>query len=155
MSIDIGIGDNARKEISDGLAKVLADTYLLYLKTHGYHWNVKGPHFQQLHALFEEQYREMWDAVDEIAERIRALGHDAPGSYRAMAKLASVEEREDAPKANEMLADLVKGNEAVLKTVRAVMPAMEGGGDEASFDLMVERLSAHEKAAWMLRSHLE
>ncbi len=155
MTIDIGIGNNARKEISDGLAKVLADTYVLYLKTHGYHWNVKGPHFQQLHALFEEQYREMWDAVDEIAERIRALGHDAPGSYAAMAKLASVEEREDVPKASEMLADLVKGNEAVLKTVRAVMPTAQDGGDEASFDLMVERLSAHEKAAWMLRSHLE
>jgi len=155
MTIDIGIGDNARKEISDGLAKVLADTYLLYLKTHGYHWNVRGPHFQQLHALFEEQYREMWDAVDEIAERIRALGHDAPGSYQSMAKLASVEEREDVPKAGEMLADLVKGNEAVLKTVRAVMPSAQDGGDEASFDLMVERLSAHEKAAWMLRSHLE
>ncbi|GAB5470176.1 MAG: Dps family protein [Rhodospirillales bacterium] len=154
MSIDIGIGDNARKEIGDGLAKVLADTYFLYLKTHGYHWNVKGPHFGQLHGLFEEQYRELWDAVDEIAERIRALGHDAPGSYAALAKLASVEESESVPDASGMLADLVKGNEAVLKTVRAMMPSAQEGGDEATFDLMVERLSAHEKAAWMLRSHL-
>lgn len=153
--MDIGIGDNARKEISDGLARVLADSYLLYMKTHGYHWNVKGPHFQQLHALFQEQYDEVWAAIDDIAERIRALGHDAPGSYAAIAKLASVEEREDVPNATGMLQDLIKGNEAVLKTVRAAMPAMEEGGDEASFDLMVERLTAHEKAAWMLRSHLE
>ncbi|MEO1192190.1 MAG: Dps family protein [Pseudomonadota bacterium] len=154
MSIDIGIGDNARKEISDALAKVLADSYLLYLKTHGYHWNVKGPSFQQLHALFEEQYREIWDAVDEIAERIRALDHEAPASYAAFAKLASVQESETLPDAEGMVADLVKANEAVLKTVRAAMPAAQDGGDEATFDLMVQRLSAHEKAAWMLRSHL-
>lgn len=153
--MNIGIGDNARKEISDGLAKVLADSYLLYMKTHGYHWNVKGPHFQQLHALFQEQYDETWAAVDDIAERIRALGHDAPGSYAAIAKLASVEEREDVPNASGMLQDLINGNEAVLKTIRAAMPSMEEGGDEASFDLMVQRLTAHEKAAWMLRSHLE
>lgn len=153
--MNIGIGDNARKEISDGLARVLADSYLLYMKTHGYHWNVKGPHFQQLHALFQEQYDETWAAVDDIAERIRALGHDAPGSYAAIAKLASVEEREDVPNASGMLQDLINGNEAVLKTIRAAMPSMEEGGDEASFDLMVQRLTAHEKAAWMLRSHLE
>ncbi|MEQ8652326.1 MAG: Dps family protein [Kiloniellales bacterium] len=153
--MNIGIGDNARKEICDGLAGVLADSYLLYMKTHGYHWNVKGPHFQHLHALFQEQYNEIWAAVDDIAERIRALGHDAPGSYAAIAKLASVEEREDVPNASDMLQDLIKGNEAVLKTIRAAMPSMEEGGDEASFDLMVQRLTAHEKAAWMLRSHLE
>ncbi len=153
--MDIGIGDNARKEISDQLAKVLADSYLLYLKTHGYHWNVKGPHFAQLHELFGEQYNDIWTAIDEIAERIRALGHDAPGSYAAMAKLATVEEREDVPNASGMLQDLVKGNEALLRTLRSAMPSMQDGGDEASFDLMVERLSAHEKASWMLRSHLE
>ncbi len=153
--MDIGIGDNARKEISDGLARVLADSYLLYLKTHGYHWNVKGPHFQQLHALFQEQYDEVWAAVDDIAERIRALGHDAPGSYAAIAKLATVEEREEVPNASGMLQDLVKGNEVVLRTIRSAMPAMEEGGDEASFDLMVQRLAAHEKAAWMLRSHID
>ncbi len=153
--MNIGIGDNARKEISHALAKVLADSYLLYLKTHGYHWNVKGPHFQQLHALFQEQYDEVWAAVDDIAERMRALGHDAPGSYAAIAKLASVEEREDVPNATGMLQDLIKANEIVLHTIRAAMPAMQDGGDEASFDLMVQRLTAHEKAAWMLRSHLE
>jgi len=154
MGIDIGIGDNARKEICEGLSKVLADTYLLYLKTHGFHWNVTGPRFQQLHTLFEEQYREMWAAIDDIAERIRTLGFHAPASYGAFTKLASIEEQDESPEAEQMLADLVKGNEAVLKTLRAALPAAQDAGDEATVDLLVGRLSVHEKAAWMLRSHL-
>lgn len=155
MTIDIGIGDNARKDISEGLAKVLADTYLLYLKTHGYHWNVRGPRFQVLHTLFEEQYREMWEAVDEIAERIRTLGFDAPTSYGTFTKLGTIEERDAVPPAEEMIADLVKGNEAVVKTLRASLPPAQDAGDEATVDLLIGRLAAHEKAAWMLRSHLE
>jgi len=153
--MDIGIGDNARKEISDGLARVLADSFLLYAKTHSYHWNVTGPQFSSLHALFEEQYNEVWTAVDEIAERIRILGYPAPASYGAMAALATVEESETLPDAKGMLTDLVAANEAVMKTIRKVLPTVEEGGDEATLDLMVGRLTAHEKAAWMLRSHLE
>ncbi len=152
--MDIGIGNNARREISDGLARVLADSFLLYAKTHSYHWNVKGPNFRSLHLLFEEQYNEIWSAIDDIAERIRALGFDAPGSYAAMAKLATIEEHDEVPDAKEMVEDLVRGNEALMKTIRAAMPAMQEASDEASFDLMVQRLSAHEKGAWMLRSHL-
>lgn len=154
MGIDIGIGDNARKDISDGLARVLADTYLLYLKTHGYHWNVRGPSFTQLHGLFEEQYREMWAAVDEIAERIRTLGQDAPSSYAGFTRLASIEEADGVPEARQMVADLVKGHEAVVKTIRKMLPKAQEAGDEASVDLLVGRLGAHEKTAWMLRSHL-
>ena len=154
MDIDIGISRKDRKHIADGLAKLLADTYTLYLKTHNFHWNVEGPMFNTLHLMFEGQYNELALAVDAIAERIRALGHPAPGSYAAYSKLSSIKEETGTPKAEEMIRQLVDGQEAVARTARAVFPAAEKAGDEPTADLLTQRLQIHEKTAWMLRSLL-
>lgn len=155
VAIDIGIADKERKKIADGLSRLLADTYTLYLKTHNYHWNVEGPMFQTLHTMFELQYTELALAVDLIAERIRALGHYAPGSYAQYAKLSSIKEETGVPGAQEMIKDLVKGNEAVSKTARAIFPVVEKSSDEPTADLLTQRMQVHEKTAWMLRSLLE
>lgn len=154
IRVDTGIPADARTRIAEGLSHVLADTYTLYLKTHYFHWNVTGAMFQTLHNMFEEQYRELWAAVDEIAERIRALGHPAPGTYAAFSRLSSVKEVEDIPAAEEMIRDLLEGHETVAKTARSVFPTIEEVHDEASADLLTERMRAHEKTAWMLRSLL-
>jgi starvation-inducible DNA-binding protein len=153
--IDIGISAAERKLIADGLAKVLADTYTLYLKTHNFHWNVTGPMFNTLHLMFEAHYNELALAVDLIAERIRALGFPAPGSYSAYAKLSSIEEAEGVPAAEEMIAQLVKGHEAVARTARGVFPAVEKASDQPTADLLTQRMQVHEKTAWMLRALLE
>ena len=155
MEIDIGISKKDRKAIAEGLAKLLADTYTLYLKTHNFHWNVEGPMFNTLHLMFMEQYTELWNALDQIAERIRALGFPAPGTYAEFARLTSIEERPGVPEAMEMVRRLVKGHEAVARTVRSGFPAAEKGGDEATVDLLTQRLQIHEKTAWMLRSLLQ
>lgn len=155
VAIDIGIAEKDRKKIADGLSRLLADTYTLYLKTHNYHWNVEGPMFQTLHTMFEQQYTELALAVDLIAERIRALGHYAPGSYTQYAKLSSIKEVTGVPNAQEMIRDLVKGNEAVSKTARTIFPVVEKSSDEPTADLLTQRMQTHEKTAWMLRSLLE
>jgi len=154
MDIDIGISKKDRKAIAEGLSKLLADTYTLYLKTHNFHWNVEGPMFNTLHLMFETQYNELALAVDLIAERIRALGHPAPGSYAAYAKLSSIKEEIGVPKAEDMIRQLVEGQEAVARTARAVFPAAEKAGDEPTADLLTQRLQIHEKTAWMLRALL-
>jgi starvation-inducible DNA-binding protein len=154
MEIDIGISKKDRKTIADGLSRLLADTYTLYLKTHNFHWNVEGPMFNTLHLMFEQQYNELALAVDAIAERIRALGHPAPGSYAAYANLSSIKEETGTPKAEEMIRQLVDGQEAVARTARAVFPSAEKAGDEPTADLLTQRLQIHEKTAWMLRSLL-
>jgi starvation-inducible DNA-binding protein len=153
-AIDIGIGDAQRAAIAEGLSRVLADTYTLYLKTHAFHWNVEGPMFNTLHEMFMVQYTELWNALDLIAERIRALGYHAPGTYAQFAKLTSIKETEETPAAMDMVALLVAGHEAVARTARSVFPAAEAGTDEATADLLTQRLSVHEKTAWMLRSLL-
>lgn len=153
-TVNIGIPEQQRKEVAHNLSKLLADTYTLYLKTHNFHWNVTGPMFQTLHALFMEQYTEMWNAVDTIAERIRALDEVAPGSYSEFAKLTSVTEAKGVPPAREMLTQLLEGHEAVIRTARAALPSVEKANDEASMDLLTQRLQLHEKTAWMLRSLL-
>jgi starvation-inducible DNA-binding protein len=152
--IDIGIPDAERRAIADELSHVLADTYTLYLKTHNYHWNVTGPMFNTLHLMFEEQYNELWTAVDLIAERIRSLGEFAPGSYRQFADLTSIAEADGVPTAEEMLADLVAGNEAVARTTRRAFGVADEAHDEATSDLLTQRMQVHEKTAWMLRSML-
>jgi starvation-inducible DNA-binding protein len=154
IPIDIGIDEADRKEIAEGLSRLLADTYTLYLKTHNYHWNVTGPMFQTLHLMFETQYNELALAVDAIAERIRSLGAPAPGSYREYAKLSSVPEEDDSPDAEEMIRRLVAGQETVARTARSVFPVVERAHDEATADLLTQRLQVHEKTAWMLRSLL-
>jgi starvation-inducible DNA-binding protein len=155
MEIDIGIDEAERKDIAEGLSHLLADTYLLYVKTHGYHWNVTGPLFNTLHLMFEQQYNELALAVDLIAERIRALGFPAPASYAEFARLASVPEDDgDWPAAEEMIRRLVKGQETVVRTARKVFPAAERAGDEPTADLLTQRMQVHEKTAWMLRSML-
>lgn len=154
MKIDIGINEKDRKAIAQGLSRVLADTYTLYLKTHNFHWNVTGPQFNTLHLMFMAQYTEMWNAVDLVAERIRALGHPAPGSYAAFSKLASIKEADGVPKATEMLKQLVAGHEAVARTMRNVFPSAEAAHDQPTMDLLTQRLQVHEKTAWMLRSML-
>ncbi len=154
--IDIGIGVKDRKEIADGLANLLADTYTLYLTTHNFHWNVTGPMFNTLHEMFMTQYTELWGSVDLIAERIRSLGHMAPGSYGQFGALASVNDAPATPpSALEMVAILVKGHEAVARTARSLFPIAEKAQDEPTADLLTQRLTAHEKTAWMLRSLLE
>ena len=155
MKIDIGIEEGVRREIADGLSRVLADSYTLYLKTHNYHWNVTGPMFQTLHLLFETQYTELALAVDLLAERIRALGFPAPGSYREFAKLTVIEEREGVPSARDMIADLVAGQEAVVRTARSLFAVVDAAHDEPTADLLTQRMQVHEKNAWMLRSLLE
>jgi starvation-inducible DNA-binding protein len=153
--IDIGIGAADRQKIADGLSRLLADTYTLYLKTHSFHWNVTGPMFNTLHVMFMEQYTELSLAVDLVAERIRSLGHWAPGSYAQYAKLTSIDEATTVPKAEDMIRALVKGHETVARTARAVFPPAEKAGDEATCDLLTQRLQIHEKTAWMLRSLLD
>jgi starvation-inducible DNA-binding protein len=155
MSIDIGIPEHDRAKIAEGLSKLLADSYTLYLKTHNYHWNVTGPMFNTLHLMFEAQYTELALAVDLIAERIRALGHRAPGSYRAYAQLTDIAEDEDTPDASEMIRRLVAGQETVARTARSIFPAVDAAHDEPSADLLTQRMQVHEKNAWMLRSLLE
>jgi len=154
-SVDIGITERDRARISDGLSRLLADTYTLYLKTHNFHWNVKGPMFQTLHLMFETQYNELALAVDLIAERIRALGYPAPGTYREYAKLSSIKETEGVPEAREMIRLLVEGQEAVVRTARSVFPLVDKAHDEPSADLLTQRMQVHEKTAWMLRALLE
>jgi starvation-inducible DNA-binding protein len=154
-SIDIGIADKDRARIVAGLERVLADTFSLYLKSHSFHWNVEGPMFNTLHQMFMEQYTELWNALDAIAERIRSLGHPAPGTYAQFAKLSSIEPTEGVPEALDMVRLLVSGHEAVARTARAAFPAAEKGGDEATVDLLTQRLQVHEKTAWMLRSLLK
>lgn len=154
MKINIGITEPHRKKISSGLAQLLADSSVLYLKTHNFHWNVEGPMFNTLHQMFMEQYTELWNALDLIAERIRALGEYAPGSYKQYAKITSLSESEVVPNAKEMIAQLLDGHEAVARTARSVFPAAEKAGDEATLDLLTQRIQLHEKTAWMLRSLL-
>lgn len=153
--MDIGIKEKDRKAIAEGLSNLLADTYSLYLKTHYFHWNVTGPMFNTLHLMFETQYNEIWLATDSIAERIRSLDVFAPGTYSQFAKLSTIKESNGVPKANDMIAELVAGHEAVCRTARSVFPAAEKASDEATADLLTQRLQVHEKTAWMLRSLLE
>ncbi|MEN0035882.1 MAG: Dps family protein [Cellvibrio sp.] len=155
MNIDIGISKQHREEIAQGLSALLADTYTLYLKTHNFHWNVTGPMFQTLHLMFETQYTELALAVDVIAERIRSLGFPAPGTYKQYAALSSIKEEEGIPKAQDMIRLLVEGQEAVVRTARSLYPAAEACADEATADLLTQRIQLHEKTAWMLRSLLE
>jgi len=155
-AINIGIGEKDRAAIAAGLAKLLADTYTLYLTTHNFHWNVTGPMFNTLHAMFMTQYTELWTAVDPIAERIRSLGHPAPGSYAQFGKLSSLKDAPTSPpKALEMVRILVEGHEAVARTARSVFPLAEKAGDQPTADLLTQRLTVHEQTAWMLRSLLE
>lgn len=155
LKIDIGISKEQRKAIADGLSRLLADEYTLYLKTHNFHWNVTGPMFNTLHLMFETHYNESALAVDLVAERIRALGHAAPGTYKKYAELSSIEETEGVPEAMEMVRQLVKAHEACAKTARSVFPLSDKASDEATADLLTQRMQAHEKTAWMLRSLLE
>lgn len=152
--IDIGISEELRQEIGAGLSRLLADTYTLYLKTHNFHWNVTGPLFNTLHLMFETQYNELALAVDLIAERIRALGLPAPGSYAQFAQLTRIQEETRVPKAEEMILQLVKDQEAVVRTARSIFPAVEKASDEPTADLLTQRMQVHEKTAWMLRSML-
>ncbi|HMN47335.1 MAG TPA: Dps family protein [Povalibacter sp.] len=155
MKIDIGIPEKQRVKVAEGLSHLLADSYTLYLKTHKFHWNVTGPMFQTLHLMFETQYTELSTAVDLIAERIRALGTFAPGSYAEFGKLSTIKEATDVPKAEDMIRQLVEGQEAVVRTARRIFPVAEKAGDEATADLLTQRIQLHEKTAWMLRSLLE
>ena len=143
-----------RKAVAEGLAKLLADTYAVYLKTHGYHWNVRGPNFSQLHTLFMAQYTEMWAAIDEVAERIRALGELAPQGYGAFGNLSSIKDGDPSKNAEEMLNDLIASQETLIGTLYAILPAAQEAGDEVSASLISDRLTAHEKHVWMLRSSL-
>lgn len=152
MQVDTGIDPEAREKVADGLSRLLADTYTLYLKTQGYHWNVEGPMFRSLHLMFEEEYMDLRDAADEIAERIRALGHPSPGSYAEFSKLSSVSDEEGTPEAMEMVRRLVTGHEAVIRTARGLVETAEGAGDFATADLATGRIEVHEKTAWMLRA---
>lgn len=155
MKIDIGINEKDRKAIAAGLNRLLADTYTLYLMTHNFHWNVKGPMFNTLHLMFETQYNELALAVDLIAERIRALGEPAPGTYSEFAKLSSIKEVKGVPTAEQMIKHLVHGQESVVKTARSLFPSVEKASDEPTADLLTQRMQLHEKNAWMLRSLLE
>jgi starvation-inducible DNA-binding protein len=155
MQIDIGIPESSRREIAEGLGRLLADSYTLYLKTHNFHWNVTGPMFQTLHTMFETQYTELGMAVDLVAERIRSLGHRAPGTYQEFSKLTVIKEDTTNPSAEEMTRQIVQGHEAVAKTARSIFPLAEKGNDEATLDLLTQRIQLHEKTAWMLRSLLE
>jgi starvation-inducible DNA-binding protein len=155
MQINLGIEEQERQQIAEGLSRLLADTYTLYLKTHNFHWNVTGPMFQTLHLMFETQYNELALAVDLVAERIRALGFPAPGTYSDYAKLSSIKETTGVPKAEEMIRLLVEGQEAVVRTARSVFPVAEKANDEPTADLLTQRMQVHEKTAWMLRSLLE
>jgi starvation-inducible DNA-binding protein len=153
--IDIGIDENARAKIAKGLSALLADSYTLYLMTHNFHWNVTGPQFNSLHLMFMTQYTEQWTALDQIAERIRALGHPAPGTYKQFVKLASIKEPDGVPKAEEMVRLLVAAQEATARTARSLLPVVAKADDQPTTDLLTQRLDVHEKTAWMLRSVLE
>ena len=153
--MDIGISDKDRAKIVEGLSKLLADSYTLYLMTHNFHWNVTGPMFNTLHLMFMTQYTEQWAALDLIAERIRALGHPAPGTYKQFIKLASIKEIESVPKALDMVKHLVAAQEATARTARSLFPMVEKANDQPTADLLTQRLEVHEKTAWMLRSLLE
>jgi starvation-inducible DNA-binding protein len=155
LKVDIGITDKDRKAIADGLARLLADSYTLYLKTHNFHWNVEGPMFNTLHAMFETQYTELALAVDLIAERIRALGHPAPGSYAAFAKLTKIDEAKGNPAAMAMVETLARDQETVVRTARSIVPIADKASDEPTLDLLTQRMQVHEKTAWMLRSLLQ
>jgi len=155
MNINIGINEQDRQHIAQGLSKLLADTYTLYLKTHNFHWNVTGPMFQTLHLMFETQYTELAAAVDVIAERIRSLGVYAPGTYKQFAALSSIKEDDGIPNAQDMIRLLVEGQEAVVRTARSLYDVVEKANDEATADLLTQRIQLHEKTAWMLRSLLE
>ena len=155
MEMDTGIPTKQRTAIAQGLSKLLADTYVLYLKTHNFHWNVEGPMFQTLHVMFMEQYTETWNAIDLIAERIRSLGEYAPGTYRQYSKLASIKETDGVPKAEQMVKLLIEGQEAVVRTARQVLPIADDANDEPTLDLLTQRMQVHEKNAWMLRSLLK
>lgn len=154
MKVQIGISESDRHQVAENLAKLLADSYILYLKTHNFHWNVEGPMFNTLHLMFMDQYTELWNALDLIAERIRALGHYAPGSYKKFVQLSSIAESEEVVPAKEMIKQLLSGHEAVAKTARSIFPIAEAALDEATLDLLTQRLQVHEKTAWMLRSLL-
>jgi starvation-inducible DNA-binding protein len=155
MEINIGIQNKEREAIAEGLSRLLADTYSLYLKTHNFHWNVTGPMFNTLHLMFETQYTELALAVDLIAERIRSLGFPAPGTYSEYAKLTSIPEPTGVPKAEAMIQQLVEGQETVVRTARSVFPLVDTANDEPTADLLTQRMQVHEKTAWMLRSLLE
>jgi starvation-inducible DNA-binding protein len=154
MEIDIGINETDRSQIADGLSRLLADSYTLYLMTHNFHWNVSGPMFRSLHLMFEEQYTELATAVDTIAERIRSLGFPAPGTYAEFSRLTSLSEPDGVPSADQMIRQLVHGQEAVVKTARSLMPVVDAAADEPTADLLTQRMQVHEKTAWMLRSLL-
>jgi starvation-inducible DNA-binding protein len=155
MNIDIGIDANKREAIAGGLSRVLADTYTLYLKTHNFHWNVTGPMFQTLHLMFETQYNELALAVDLVAERIRALGFPAPGTYKQFVQLSAIKEDDGIPKAQDMIRRLVEAHETVARTAREIFKAAESANDQPTCDLLTQRMQVHEKTAWMLRSLLE
>jgi starvation-inducible DNA-binding protein len=155
MKIHIGLNDSQRENIAAELAKCLADSYILYLKTHNFHWNVTGPHFAELHSLFEKQYTEISGAIDEIAERIRALGVLAPGSFSQFKELTAIEEETGHPPAEEMIKQLVEAHEQVARTARQAMPTAEEAKDAPTVDLLTRRMEVHQKNAWMLRSLLE
>ena len=155
MKIDIGIPEKDRKAIAAGLSRLAADNFTLYLKTHFFHWNVTGPMFQTLHLMFETQYNELWLASDAIAERVRALGFPAPGTYEDFAKLTVIKGTKGVPKAVDMIKQLVAGHEATVRTARALFPEVDAANDEATADLLTQRIQIHEKTAWMLRSLLE
>lgn len=152
--INIGISEKDRQQIAEGLSRLLADTYTLYLKTHNFHWNVTGPMFQTLHLMFEGQYNELSLAVDAVAERIRTLGFPAPGTYKEYSQLTSIQEADGVPTAEDMIKDLVAGQEAVVRTARSVFPLADEANDEPTADLLTQRMQIHEKTAWMLRSLL-
>ena len=153
--IDIGIAAGDRKKIAQGLSALLADSYTLYLMTHNFHWNVTGPQFNSLHNMFMTQYTEQWNALDQIAERIRALGFPAPGTYKEFVALASIKEVEGVPKANDMVRHLIAGHETTARTARSLFDAVNAANDQPTADLLTQRLEVHEKTAWMLRSLLE
>jgi starvation-inducible DNA-binding protein len=153
--MDTGISAQDRAAIAKGLSRLLADTYVVYLKTHNFHWNVEGPMFQSLHQMFMEQYTEAWNAIDLVAERIRSLGHYAPGTYREYLERSRVKETPGVPKAEQMVKLLIEGQEAVVKTAREVLPLAEKADDQPTLDLLTQRMQVHEKNAWMLRSLLK
>jgi starvation-inducible DNA-binding protein len=155
MKFDIGIEEKDRAEIAKGLSRLLADTYTLYLKTHNFHWNVTGPQFQTLHLMFETQYNELALAVDLIAERIRALGFPAPGTYAQFAELSSIKEDKGVPTAEQMIELLIDGQQSVIRTARSLFPTVDRVSDEPTADLLTQRMQIHEKTAWMLRSLIE
>jgi starvation-inducible DNA-binding protein len=155
MAIDIGINEKDRKAITDELSHMLADSYILYLKTHNFHWNVTGPMFQTLHVMFMQQYTEQWAALDLVAERIRALGFPAPGSYQVYEQLSSIEEEHGVPSAHDMIRQLVAGQEAVARTARKAFSVADKANDQPTADLLTQRMEVHVKNAWMLRSLLE